>query len=317
MNTAITDRIRGVFSSQEIRKVGTGTTTRKTVAKTFWYVEEEEDGRIYVLPINSNYVPTGSKKYLSRDELLEKFSPEPEFYIQSVYPKMRELNDTIDRGDKAREKGETFSAEFEYDTALKVDEENVRANFGIGLTYLTRGETDKAENIFELLLHLDADFEEERKFLFNDFGINLRKNKMYDQALEYYLRAENLSRSDDNLFTNIARVYLEQNDIKNCIEYLVKALLMNKNNPVALKFLGWLEEKKKISPEQSQAIRDNLKAHSEQVQASGVDDKPNIGGDSIPVPEEAESSDSAEPISDNQTEETSAKNTQPAAMQGE
>ena len=67
--------LRGVFSSQELRKVGTGTTTRKSVTKTFWYAEEEPDGRLYVQPINSNYVPTGNKKYISKDELLTKFSP--------------------------------------------------------------------------------------------------------------------------------------------------------------------------------------------------------------------------------------------------
>ena len=105
MTLAAHDRLRGVFSSQEVRKVGTGTTTRKTVAKTFWFAEEEEDGRLYVQPINSNYVPTGNKRYISKDELIEKFSPEPEFYIQTVYPKMRELSETIDRADAAREKG--------------------------------------------------------------------------------------------------------------------------------------------------------------------------------------------------------------------
>lgn len=75
--------LRGVFSSQELRKVGTGTTTRKSVTKTFWYAEEEPDGRLYVQPINSNYVPTGNKKYISKDELLTKFSPEPEFYTET------------------------------------------------------------------------------------------------------------------------------------------------------------------------------------------------------------------------------------------
>ncbi len=35
--------VRGVFSTQEIRKVGTGTTTRKTVQKTFWFIEQRGD----------------------------------------------------------------------------------------------------------------------------------------------------------------------------------------------------------------------------------------------------------------------------------
>lgn len=262
------ERLRGVFSSQEVRKVGTGTTTRKTVAKTFWFAEEDADGKLYIQSINSNYIPTGNKRYITKDELIEKYSPEPEFYIQSVYPKMRELTDTIERADSAREKGENFSAEFEYDNALAVDVDNVRANFGIGLTYLARGDTDKADNIFSRLVNLDGAFEEEHKHLFNEFGINLRKNKMFSQSLEYYLRALSLARQDENLYINIARVYLELKDIPHCAEFLGKALELSPTNETALKFLSWMEAKRLITPEQTLALRSpaggSAPAHSEQ-----------------------------------------------------
>lgn len=249
------ERLRGVFSSQEVRKVGTGTTTRKTVAKTFWFAEEDEDGKLYIQSINSNYVPTGNKRYITKDELIEKYSPEPEFYIQSVYPKMRALTDTIDRADTAREKGEIFSAEYEYDNALAVDVDNVRANFGIGLTYLARGDTDKAENIFTRLVKLDGAFEEEHKHLFNEFGINLRKSKMLSQSLEYYLRALDLAKGDENLYINIARVYLELQDIPHCAEFIGKALEVDPANETALKFLSWMEAKHLLTPEQALAVR--------------------------------------------------------------
>ena len=36
------ERIKGVFSTQDVKKVGTGTTTRKTIQKGFWYAEETE-----------------------------------------------------------------------------------------------------------------------------------------------------------------------------------------------------------------------------------------------------------------------------------
>lgn len=274
MSNISADKIKGVFSSQEIRKVGTGTTTRKTVAKTFWYAEEEENGKLSILPINSNYVPTGNKKYITKDELIERFSPEPEFYIQSVYPKMRELSETIDRADECREKGETFSAEFEYDNALQVDVENVRANFGIGLTYLARGETDKAENIFSRLVNLDAAFQEEHKHLFNDFGINLRKNKMFEQALEYYEKAEVLTKDDDNLYVNIARVYLEQKNIPKVLENLAKALELAPKNEIALKFLSWLEAKKLITSEQFKEIKPKTK-ETPPPPPQPVEEKPN------------------------------------------
>lgn len=249
------DKIRGVFSSQEIRKVGTGTTTRKTVQKTFWYAEEDEKGDIFLQAINANFIPTGNKRKITRTELIEKYSPELEFYVQTVYPKMREINEGLDRADNMREKGETFSAEYEYDNVLAVDVENVRANFGIGLTYLQRGESDKAENIFGRLVKLDAAFEAEHKHLFNEFGINLRKNKMLDQALEYYQRGLELCKEDENLHINIARVYLEKNDIENCLKYVTSAYNMAIPSVVVKKFLEWLEAKKLITHEQAEAVR--------------------------------------------------------------
>ena len=243
--------VRGVFSTQEIRRVGTGTTTRKTVQKTFWFVEQKGQD-IECQPLNPNYIPSGPKRKISMDELIAKFSPEPEFYMNSVYPKMQELQKTIKSADKQRENGNNFTAEYEYSRALKVDEENVRANFGIGLTYLERGDKAKAQDIFERLVKLDGAFQAEHKHLFNDFGINLRKNKMLTQALEYYKRAQELSPNDENLYMNIARVQLENHNIDDCIANLLKALSLDPHHAPSLKFVAWLI-KKNMVPEKRKA----------------------------------------------------------------
>ncbi|MBF0481545.1 MAG: tetratricopeptide repeat protein [Desulfovibrionaceae bacterium] len=237
------ERIKGVFSSQMIQKVGTGTTTRKIIQKMYWMAEERTEGAIELQPLNKNYVPTGPKRTISLDELLANFSPEPEFYVSTVYPRLRELEATIVKGEKHRSKGEIFSAELEFHTALNVDEENVRANFGLGLTYLDRGEANKANDIFERLVKLDAAFEKEHKHLFNEFGINLRKNKMYDQALDYYKRAEDLSPQDENLFYNTARAFFEKSQYRQCVEYLNKALGLNPDLPAAKQFLDYIAAK--------------------------------------------------------------------------
>lgn len=234
--------IKGIFSTQELKKVGAGTTVRKTVQKAFWFAEEK-GGKIEVQPLNANYVPSGPKRTVSIEELIEKFQPEPEFYMQTVFPKMKELNKTIARADRHRQRGEGFSAEFEYGNALKVDEQNVRANFGLGLTYLERGETEKADNIFERLVKLDAAFDVEHKHLFNEFGINLRKNKMLDQAGDYYARALELSGNDENLHYNVARVRLEKQEYAPCVEHLMKCLAINPSLDAAVKFLLWLKQK--------------------------------------------------------------------------
>lgn len=265
------DRLRGVFSSQEVRVIGTGTTQRKTIQKVFWFVERGEDNVIQIQPLNTKYVPSGTKKTITMEELLEKYAPEPEFYVQSVFPKMRELNDSVDKADKCREKNELYSAEFEYGNALNLDVENVRANFGIGLTYLTRGEVDKAENIFERLVHLEAAFQEEHKHLFNDFGINLRKNKMYAQAKEYYTRALELTTADENLHINMARALLELGEYTPCTRQLLEALQLAPDSDVAHRFLVWLDSRNLVPPEMRQEVKLRINPDSEPPETSQAD----------------------------------------------
>lgn len=259
--------VRGVFSTQEVRKVGTGTTTRKTVQKTFWFIEQHGNV-IECQPLNTNYVPSGPKRKVTMDELISKFAPEPEFYLNSVYPKMQELQQSIDHGDSHREKGENFAAEYEYSRALKVDEENVRANFGIGLTYLERGDAQKAQDIFERLVKLDGAFEPEHKHLFNEFGINLRKSKMLQQSLQYYQRALELSRNDENLYMNMARVLLETKDITGCIDNLLKALELAPKHEPSLKFMAWLIQKNLVPENRMNAVRSTLQALAQTQAAS-------------------------------------------------
>ncbi len=234
------EHVKGVFSTQEIKKIGTGTTTRRTVQKNFWFVETISSGALECQPLNSNFVPSGPKRTISMDELIEKFAPEPEFYMSSVFPKMMEMQKNIDSGDTHRNKGENFAAEHEYSAALQIDEENVRANFGIGLTYMQRGESDKAQDIFERLLNLEGAYAEEHKHLFNEFGINLRKTKMYDQAVEYYERALTLTKNDENIHINLARTLLEKKDCAKCTTHLIKALELAPQHESARKFLEWL-----------------------------------------------------------------------------
>ncbi|SHN57401.1 tetratricopeptide repeat protein [Desulfovibrio litoralis] len=251
-------KIKGIFSSQEVKKVGTGTTSRKTIQKAFWDAIEQDSGNIEVQPLNSNYIPSGPKRTIPRDEFLTKFSPEPEFYTVNVLPKIREINKTIARADRHRANGESFSAEMEYSSALKIDEENIRANFGLGLTYLDRGDTGKADNIFERLVKLDGAFEQEHKHLFNEFGISLRKNKMIDQAVDYYKRAIEISPDDENLSCNMGRAYLEKEDYSNAAIHFIKALELDPKHEIAAKAVMWLQAKNFLNPEQKKKIESIL-----------------------------------------------------------
>lgn len=255
------EKIKGIFSTQSIQRVGTGTTTRKTIQKTYWFADELDDGLLEIQPLNKNYIPSGPKRKITLEDLVAKFAPEPEFYLSTVYPKLQELSRTIQKGERHREKGEIFSAELEFGQALKVDEENVRANFGLGLTYLDRGESHKANDIFERLVRLDAAFEQEHKHLFNDFGISLRKNRMLDQALEYYRKAESLAESDENLHYNIARAWFDKDNVSECLENLKRALAINPGLTEARLFVKYLVDQKLISADLP-GVRDLLPANA-------------------------------------------------------
>ena len=264
------ERINGVFSSQEVKRIGTGTTLRKTIQKAFWFCDELADGNLEVQPLNSNYVRSGPKKVISSDQFLASFSPEPELYVSSVFPKMRELNKTIARADRHRKNSEFYSAEMEYGNAIKVDEENVRANFGLGITYLERGETGKADDIVERLVKLDAACEPEHKHLFNEFGIQLRKNGMLDQAVDYYNRAMGLAAKDEHLFHNLARAYLEKKDYAKAVDYLLVSLDLNPSLESSVKFLLWMVNKSLVPEEKKPAVASMLKRVKQEQQRTGA-----------------------------------------------
>lgn len=240
------EAIAGVFSTQSVARMGTGASQRRTIQKTYWFAKQTGPKTIEVQPLNRSSVPAGPKREVPLDEFLEKFAPEPEFYVSTVYPKMQELQKTVVRGEKHRAHGELYAAEFEFGHALKVDEENVRANFGLGLTYMDRGEKNKANDIFERLVKLDATFDTQHKHLFNDFGISLRKNQMYDQALAYYRRAVELTQDDENLWMNLARACYEKGDIAQCVEHLRKAIEINPGLDEARQFWEFLVRKEHV-----------------------------------------------------------------------
>jgi tetratricopeptide (TPR) repeat protein len=253
--------IRGLFSTQTVENVGTGTTLRRSISKTYWFAEENDAGQVLVQPINAAFVPSGPKVEVQRESLLRDYNPEPEYYQQKVYPKLRELEETIDRAEKARENGHAYSAEFEFGKALNIDVDNVRANFGLGLTYMDRGDTARADDIFQRIVHLEAAFSEEHKHLFNDFGINLRKSGLLDQAVEYYSRALAMAPADENLHYNIARAFFEKGDAAKCLEHLETCLGMNACHHEAQEFAEYVRKlARRIQEEEGGAPRSGQSA---------------------------------------------------------
>ncbi len=241
--TSPPESIKGVFSTQTKGVVGFGATKRKVKQHIYVFVEGQPDGSLLLRELNRNFVPVGKAKSISRDTLLADYLPEPDVYLNKVVPVMRRVEESVEKGDDHRAKGELISAEFEYKNALRLDEEHIRGTFGLGLTYLARGEKENADIVFRRVVVLDGAFEEEHKHLFNEFGIRLRKNGMHAQALKFYKRATRLARHDDeHLLYNIARTFYEKGQEKQARRLLEKALGVNPDFTRARGFLDILDQ---------------------------------------------------------------------------
>jgi len=215
--------VRCVFSSMEKVKVGTGTTTRRHITKLYWYVEELEGKQFAVRKLNARYVPVGEEKIVSVEDLAEHYLPEVEFWEEKTLPAMNELEMHLEDGEHEVEEGRFYSAERSFNKALCIDERNVRALFNLGLIYMELEIRDKARDVMAELLKIKSSFLGKNQHLFNEFGIALRKQGMYDEAVTYYRRALDYIHDDENLYYNIARAHYEQGDWEGCFCMLDKS----------------------------------------------------------------------------------------------
>ena len=254
---AAIDDTRTVFSSQE--KVNKRSSTiRKFDRKIYWLVEKNSDGTLKVTRLNKKNLPTAEVHNVSLKELIEEFTPEPEYYSRAVHPILHKIEETVNRGDEFREQEDHSSASYEYGNALDLDVENIRANFGAALVFLAQGETTKANIIFNRLVKMDGTFQEQHKHLFNEFGISMRKSKMYKQAIAYYKRALELTQEDENLHINIARPLCEQKMFASAAQHLIEALRLCPGHRTAIEFLSWLREQKVIPLRLEPAVKEAL-----------------------------------------------------------
>ncbi len=231
-----TDFIQGIFSTASRTSIGFGPTKGKTENKCYWIAEDTREGCVSLRLLGSDLRPMGSPKSVSLPIFYEKFSPEVELWDFLVLKK-------IEEGDRHRESGEYDQAEACYEKAIAVDERNVRAAFGLGMTYLSVGRAEESTLIFNKLSRLKRGLTQEHKHLFNEFGMALRRKNMLDEAVKYYEKALELAENDENLFLNVARAYCEKGQLEKATEYVKKALALNPCFPEAQAFKKYLEKK--------------------------------------------------------------------------
>ncbi len=238
--------INGVFAIEKTGVIGTGHTAKKVKQKMYCLAKQINDGEVAFRYLGANDKPMPDVEIIPKDEFLRKFTFQP-YYLENKKTNSDEkameekINKKIASAEEHVRRNESHSAEFEFKNALKLDEENLRANFGIGNLYLSMGEKEKAKEVFVNLSKIDAIFEEKNKHFFNECAINLRKQDLYDESIEYYMKAIDLSPHDENLYFNAARAYFEKEDVNKADECIQKALSINANFVEAKKLLGFVK----------------------------------------------------------------------------
>ncbi|MBW1646365.1 MAG: tetratricopeptide repeat protein [Deltaproteobacteria bacterium] len=246
---AAAEKINGYYAEQVKISLGTGATRRQTTGENIFLARELPDGGIELSLLNLQGEPTNIKEVVDREEFQRRCTPKPDYVpaakrlAEGHLRRKKEADKHASRGNLHRQRQEYNSAEFEYHAALKLDEENVRANYGLGKLYLERGELEAAREIFLRLAQIEALFEEENKHVFNEFGIDLRQNQMYDEAIANYRKALEISGQDPVLYFNLARAYIGKEQLPEALECLQRALELKNDFPEAAKLAKVLQAK--------------------------------------------------------------------------
>ena len=242
----MSDITEGTYFERKEMRVGTSGTSSSKVDDIHYYCKMKPNGKVALEMCKNDGKSTG---FEIEEVVLEDFQERFKDCSQhKCFLNMTEDDLEQEKVDKLTsqaqhhlDKKEYLSAEFEFKNALKLDEENVKANYGLGKTYLESGDTEKAKEVFDNLSHIDALFENENKHIFNEMGIDLRKMELFDEAIHNYEKAIQIDPEDFALFYNIGRAYKEKGDLQKSKKYLEQSVKVSPDFEEGKKYLAGLE----------------------------------------------------------------------------
>ena len=240
-------KIAGYYIEEVKISLGTGATKRKTTGENIFYAEELPSGEVKLCLLNMAGKPTNIIEIVAKENFFQRCKPKPDFVPPDKTKKLDEIKEKADRhasrGNLHLRKKEFNSAEFEFNSSLKLDEEHVRANYGLVKLHLEKGEDEEAMEVLNRLTSIEALFEGENKHIFNEVGIDLRHMKMFDQALDSYRKALEINDEDPILNFNMARALIDKKQLSQALVCLDRALELKEEFPEARKLAHLLRTK--------------------------------------------------------------------------
>ncbi len=232
------DFVEGVYHEEKILTGGLKEEIR------YWAKRDKDEDEIVLEYLRLDGDSTGMEaERLSFEDFEKRFEKtaveekKPEKSAEEIKRKKM-----VREGELHLERKEFHSAEFEFGNALKIDEKDVRANFGLGKTYVAQGRKEEAREVFDKLGENEDLYSEENKHTFNELGITLRKEEMYDEAIKNYHRAIDIDSKDPVIFYNLGLALYHQGQFPAAKKNLDTALSLKADFEDAQKLMPLVEK---------------------------------------------------------------------------
>lgn len=231
---------RNIYLRREEIKLGCGSTAKTTLIENYYQVVEMDENLVKIQILDFNDQPIGKAEVMDKEKLKD-FIYCPDYFKSKKSPKELSIEKHVQSGDKHFESKEFFSAEHEYNRALSLDENHLKANLGKGKTLFARGEKEEGKKFFSKLSNSAALFEVENKHVFNEFGIELRKRRMFEEAIMNYLKSISIDPNDEVLYYNLGRAYFEKGEYEKSVDQFKRALMIKPDFKEAEQFLSKIQ----------------------------------------------------------------------------
>lgn len=243
------DMNEGIYYEEKAMETGTMGTRQTSAEKhaLHYWLKENDKGEVDMYYLKPDATPTAIVvETITKEDCEKRFKDcsthSCQFREKSPEEKKAEATEKkIRLGEKHLEKSEFNAATFEFGQALKVDKQNLKAHFGKGKAHISLGETDKAKEHFDEMAKNNDLYTEEHKHIFNELGITLRRNGMFEEAVGNYNKALGIDTNDEALYFNMARAYKEWGKTPEAITNIQKAIKLNPKFAEALDFLKTLQ----------------------------------------------------------------------------
>ncbi len=120
-------------------------------------------------------------------------------------------------------------------------EDTLRELFRKALVRIKRtGSVQSSLPILKNLLEVQEGITQKHKHMFSEFGIEMRKNKCYAEAMAFAQRTLVLSENDDHAHFNVARVLIDMGDYDEAEQHLLTAQYINPDSRIYKKALQYI-----------------------------------------------------------------------------